>query len=194
MSEELSEYILEEQKKGFNEPNSNDFISKLKIGDKVLVLHFTREKHCTVRKVIDIKLFPKSFDIKLNNNKWYRDGIEIYEVHSQYSCASEYLMELTEELNELLGDSCIKEYELEESKSTNQYELVEKRVKGAYLTKKKDAEINEEEIDIIVEAYNELSDIEKHVFKSIIRFDEKSARLVELLEEVKKLENAILTM
>lgn len=60
------------------------------------------------------------------------------------------------------------------------------------MNNKNDLNINEEEIDRIVDAYNDLSEIEKHEFKSIIQFDEKAAKLTELLEEVKKLEKAIL--
>ncbi|MCK4665589.1 hypothetical protein KAU33_02500 [Candidatus Dependentiae bacterium] len=193
MDESLYEYILKEQKKTVNNSNWNNFIRKLKVGDKVVVFNM-REKQCTLRKVIAIKPFPKFSDIKLDNNKWYRDGVEIYEVCSQYSCASEYLMELTQELDDLLRDSFIKEYKLVESKNTNQYEFSEERIKGAYLihdTSEKDAKISEEKMDMIIEAYDNLSDIEKQEFKSIIHLDDKSVMLAELLEEFKKLEKAI---
>lgn len=189
MNERIHECILKEIKN----PNRDDFIKTLKVGDEVIVFNMF-EEHCTVRKVIDIGHFGKFFYINLDNDKRYRDRTEIYEVHSQYSGPSECLIELTKELDDLLCDSYIKTYKVVVSELTNECEGSEEMIKGAYLTKKKDVEINEEKIDKIVEAYNDLNDIEKHEFKSIIHFDDKSAKLVELLEEVKKLENTISAM
>lgn len=134
VDELLYEYILKEQKKTVNNPNWNNFIKKLKVGDEVVVYHMSDEL-CTIRKVIvpAIQSFEKSFIIKLDNNKWYKNGLEVYEVHSQYSSASEHLIELTKELNDLIGNTYIKMYHLVRSKSTNQYEDLEERIKGAYL-------------------------------------------------------------